>query len=630
MATGALTATTQEVIKRFDEAKKSHDIFVAAYNRRERSYLGVMQRMTNAAKWRHQLSPKHVFPLIETMVSNTIEQNLRFSVSPSPHVNPTLEEAQRALAQSESVEYLLRHQFRVDEMDGKQRPFFLCDAIGGRSVGKCYWNRVEGSVRRQAVRDEEVHSEEGVFLGHVPVVVERATQSVLRDHSTFEVVDPRDFVMHESARELQPFAPGGAQYVFHRCWYTLEQLRMLEASGYIKNVDQLSETRDQSNEYIDRDKTTFDTASRKGLIEVLEYWKLQDGMIQTAWVGNRCVELKEMQQSTFWHGEYPFVVSSAMPLPFSTSGMSSVELVEQIQEILWEITNQNLDNLELINNAIVLIRSDIEDAEAFPWFPGAKWPVTNPGDIQSFAPPYQLSELTLARESALKGDLQSITSAAPFAGGADTQIDQKTATGVSIIMSNAQRALAARKFQAQMGLVREANMRIKNCQQFLTTKQLVHIIGPDGERTFKEIDPLDLQAEYLVELEPMAESLLRQERRSEAIQLFQTIASAAPLLAATQQPLDMRQTLKYLLKQWGIEYSDQFFSSQAAALGAQGQPGQSGGGGGAQPSSTEPNLGITSSTAIDTMSPSAAGGITSSPVAASARVRSLLGGARNI
>jgi hypothetical protein len=55
-----------------------------------------------------------------------------------------------------------------------------------------------------------------------------------------------------------------------------------------------------------------------------------------------------------------------------------MELIEQLQEILWELMNQRLDNVELINNAIMLIRTDVDDPDAFEHYPGARWPVDAP------------------------------------------------------------------------------------------------------------------------------------------------------------------------------------------------------------------------------------------------------------
>lgn len=621
-----------EAVKRWEEAKGHHDSFVKAYERRERAYRGVLNAASDAAKWRHRLHPPYAFNLIETIVSNTVEMGLRFDVKPAPHVNMSLDEATRMLAQAETVAHLLRHEHRVDEMDYKQRPLFLTAAIGGRGIGKCAWNLVEGAVRRQGIKEIPIHDSQGNIAMTVPTVTEIVTEGVIRDHSTFEVVDPRDFVLHESAKALQPWEHGGAQYLFHRCWYSIEQLRMWEAAGYIKGVDKLSDSRSFGDEYSDRETQVFAVNRTKDLVEVLEYWKMEGGVVKRALIGGKNVLLRDLEDSPFWHGGYPFVVCSSMPQPFSTIGTSDIELVEAIQEMLWEVSNQRLDNLELINNFITLVRSDVDDPDAFEWYPGARWPVDSTDQVSTLMPPYQLAEISLRAEALLKGDLQNVTSAAPFAGGAETQtVDQKTATGASIVMNAAQQRLVAKKYQAQQALRQEASMRIKNCQQFITDDRLVHIVGQDGAMQFRSLSPLDIQGDYVVELEPMGESQMRQEKRAEATQLFQVMTQAAPLMAASGVPFNLKELSTWMLKRWGVDDADRFFSQDPQAAGAAAGPTAPAGGGQQQPQQGgEPNLGITASSAIDASSPSAAGGISMSPSTAMQRALAMSGGSNNV
>lgn len=605
-----------EAVRKYDEAKKHHDIFVRRYERGERAYRGILDRAADASKWKHDLHPPYGFNLIETIVANTIEQGLRFATRPSPHVNMTLEEAQAMVAQAESVEQLLRHEHRVDGMDEKQRPLYLSMAIGGRGIGKSYWNYVEGTVKKQGVHNVAVHGPDGSVIGEVPTIVEIEEKGLLRDHSTTEIVDPRDFVLHESAQHLDPYAPGGAQHLFHRCWYSFEQLKMLEASGFVKNVDLLKETLDFSSEYADRETELWNINRTKDLIEVIEYWCFKNGTVYRSLVGNRMVLLRGEEESPFWHQGYPFFMARSMPLAFSQHGMSEIELIEALQEILWELMNQRLDNVELINNAIMLIRSDVDDPDAFEHYPGARWPVDDTNQVAPLIPPYQVAEISLQAEALLKGDLQNVTSAAPFAGGAQTAtVDQKTATGASIVMNAAQQRLASKKWQAQIGLTREAYMRVKNCQQFIDGGRLVHILGPNGTLAFKDIPVLEIQGEYIFELEAMNESQMRQERRAESTQLTQVLMGIAPLAAAAGTPLDLHEVIKYLFHEWNIEDSERFFSQNPQSMGA--VAGMSGGGGGAQPQAgggpgpapLGPNLGVTSSTAVDASKPSATGGL---------------------
>ena len=627
-----LHPTVVEVTKHYDEAQKHHGMFVEAYERRERAYRGVLEAKSSANRWKHKQHPPYAFNLVETVIANTIEEGLKFSVRPNPRVEMSLEEAQQMLDQTESVELLLQHEHRVDEMEAKQRPFFLCGAIGGVSVGKTSWNYTKGMMTRQGVREREVHDESGNVLGTVPMIETIQEEGTIRDHSTFEVVDPRDFILPESAKALQWHKPGGAQWVIHRCWYTRPMLEMMEASGYLKNVDQVKESLSFEGEYNSREAQLFHIEKNKGLIEVLEYYCFKNGGIHRSLIGNRAVVLRDEETNPFWHGEYPFVLGSSMPVPFSPYGVSDIELIEELQEILWELMNQRLDNIELINNAIMLIRSDVDDPEAFEFYPGAKWPVESTDQVAPFQPPYQLAGITLQAEALLKGDLQNVTSAAPFAGGAETAtVDQKTATGASIVMSAAQKRLASKKYQAQQALKQEAWQRIKNCQQFIDKKKLIHVIGSDGAMSFRSIPVLSIQGEYIAELEPMADSMMRQEKRAEALQLGQVLMQMAPLAAAAGSPLNVNEVLRWMLKKWDIPDLDRFFSQlpQPAVMG--GGPAGPGGPGGAPggPPAMGPNMGITSDTAVNASSPSATGGNSLSSEVMMARARALGGGANN-
>ncbi len=600
-----------EVTKKYDEAAGHHQYFVNMYERRERAYRGVREKVARKSKWRHDNRPPYAFNLLETVVASQVEMGLQFNARPSPHVNATADEAAQMLAMAEDVENLVRHEHRIDGMDQKQRPVYLCDGIGGRGILKNYWNYVPGMIRRQGVKETVVENADGQPIGTMPTIVEIEEQGILRDHSTTEVVDPRDFVIHESALHLDPWLPGGAQHLFHRCWYSYDQLKYMESIGFVQNVDELKDSQDMSYEYVGRDSEVFNINRTKDLIEVLEYWCFEKGEIYYCWVGNRKTVLKPKQRNPFWHGEYPFSVVSALPQPFSFTGTSTIELIEELQSILWELGNQRLDNVELINNAIMLIRSDVEDPDAFEHYPGARWEVDSVDQVAPLVPPYQVAQVSIEAETLLKGDLQTVTSAAPLAGGDSSSVQNNTATGASIVMNAAQQQLAMKKYQAQFGITHEANQRLKNCQQFLDGTRTVHILGPEGAAIFKDIPIISIQGEYLLELSPMSESTMRQERRAEASQFAQLMIGFAPIAAAAGKPLDIEAIIKWFSKKWDIEAPEQFFAAQAAAMGAQqALPGGGGGGGPAPPGPPDgPNMGTTSSTAVDASKPSATGGL---------------------
>lgn len=651
-----------EACRRFDDCKGSHGAFVRHYERGERAYRGVLSAVADAAKWRHKYHPPYAFNLIETVVANTVEEGLRLTARPAPMPGMSQHEAQQLLAETATIEDLLQHEWREDDMGEKQRPFFLTAAIGGRGVLKTCWDYRTGPVRRQKMGLAEHDDGYGGSIA-VPVIQEEETLSVIRDRSYTEVVDPRDFIVHESARALDPHEPGGAQYLFHRCWYSYEQLKMFAASGFFnkKAVERLKETRDFSEgEHYDRAKEVFQANTRKGLIEVLEYWKLEDGIVKRAYVGNRAVVLREQEDNPFWHDGYPFNIGSSMPQPFSTIGMSEIELIADVQEMLWEISNQRLDNTELVNNALFLIRSDVMDPDAFEYYPGARWMVEDVNQVKEMETDQRLITSTLEIESVLKGDLQNLTNAAPFASGADTQtVDNKTATGASIVMNAAQQALKAKKYQSQLALAKEAQMRLSLCQQFIGDEYLLHASGKSGAQNFKTISALDIQGSFKFVLRAMGESDMRQERRAEANQVLQQMQQLYPTAYMAGHPIDMQQVMLWWARMWDMEDEiTAFFASdeqkpdpemvgyltgnapkvsirantspnaadtalqQTGFMGQQ-QPGQAP----AQPG--QPNLGVTAASAVDASQPSATGGMSMSPQMMLQRALAMGGGSQN-
>ena len=631
-----------EFLKKLEAAMPAHSEFVSRVERGYRAYHGILKSSSKAASWRHKMHPPVGFNLIETIVANTVEQGLRMKVSPAPTLSYLpVEELQQMSDRAQTVEHLLRHEWRVDDMDAKQRPLLLEQAIAGRSFGKCYWNLTEGVVKRQGIQQIAHYDDDDNYLGTVPTITEITENKTLRDHSTFEVRDSRDVILHESARNLQPWEPGGCQHLFDRGWFSKEQLKDMESSGYLKNVDELTESRDFSDAYTDREKLLYDITRDKDLYEVIEYWCYKDGTVWRSIVGQRRVVLRDEEESPFWHGGYPFVCCRAQPQNFSLHGKGEIELIEQLQEMLWELMNQRLDNVELVNNMILLVSPDVEDPDGLRWFPGAQWNAA-PNDVQALQVPYQVAEVALSAEQALRGDLQNVTSAAPFTSGTQTQtVDQKTATGATIVMSAAQNQLSSKKYQAQQVFTAEAEMRLKNCQQFMSPQRTIHILGKDEQPIFKRLSVLDIEGEFLFELTPYGESTLRQERRAEATQKTQVLMQAVPLGAATGSPLSFETVITEFLKEWGDDNPKRYFSTQqqpaaAAVPGAGGGPQAAlppGQGQQALPPGPalqgQTNMGTTSGTAVDATSPSASGGMSMSPELMTQRALAASSGPRN-
>lgn len=575
----------QEVIRKFDEVNTGfHATFRNRVDRWHKSYNGLMDKRSEAARWTSQLHPPVIHPMIETIVANLVDENLRVKVTPSPKVNLAPNEIQDAQTNALIIELMLGHFWRADRFNLQQRPFFLQQAIAGMSVGQCSWLYEEGPRRYKRRELADYYDENGVYLATIPQLTEEYEDGVvLADHPHFEVVDVRDFFWPEAAKSLDD-----APWVIHRKWYDYDELLALQKAGYYQNVEMLKESLDFTADESNREQALWKRSRTKNRVEVLEFWS-HDKMCA---LGNRVVPLREVYENQFWHGKKPFVVCSSMPDLFTIPGKSEVELVCDLQEMLWEFTNQRIDNVRLLNNFMLKVRSDYEDLDNFEFGPGQILEVDDTSQVDPLVPPYQVGQISLESEDRLMGQIQNITGGGLFMSGANngTQIDQTTATGVSIVTSLAQKRLAFKKYIATLSLAEKAWFDIKNAQQFLEDDTLLHIVGADGATHFLQMSAEDIQGEFVVELEPMSESLMRQERRAEANALTQMLVSMAPVASAVGQPLNIQEIIKHLLEAYDIQDTGRFFSQQPQAQMAAGapSPGQSG-----QPPTAQSSGGVT-------------------------------------
>jgi hypothetical protein len=251
---------------------------------------------------------------------------------------------------------------------------------------------------------------------------------------------------------------------------------------------------------------------------------------------------------------------------FRIPGVSEMELIREVQEILWTLTNQRLDNLQLINNAIILLDPDMDDPDSFDFYPGAR-NYARPSEVEMWSPDIQIADLSMNAEGVARNDLQNLIGASPAANG---QLDQEaTATQVNLVTSLAQRRLSMKKQMTKWAAKRTGEHWLALNQQMITHDRFVPVVGHDGELAMETISPLVLQGRYQIDIDQMDESLLRQERRGEAQALMQVIVQAAPVYAAAGVPLNLKAPLENMLDAYGIQDKDAWFSQQQQQLPTQ-------------------------------------------------------------
>jgi len=558
-------------LRGFHEDKRSHDEFCQKVERNYRAYRGVMERRSEAAGWTNKQHPPVVYQAIDTLMAGLLDPSPRWKLRARPRMvlpgeKPDVETLQKGVRANE---LLLADQLLVDGYAEKQVPFLLQNLIAGLSVQKNLWKNTVGPATKTEITSTPIYApNSGKIIAFVPKVTSKKQgQETYYDGPSSIPIDVRDFIWHQSATSLDT-----AIRVTHRVWKDFGELKELERQGIYKNVDDLIESQDQAGDVLkNREQDLFQVDRTKDKIEVLECW-IDHGR-RVVSIGNRKTVLRDVSNPfAFEHlnNNYPFVVCSTTPDMFRIPGTSEVELIREIQEILWTLLNQRLDNLQLINNAIVLLPDDMDDPDSFDFYPGARNLVARPDEVTMWTPNAQIADLSLNAESVARNDLQNLIGASPAAQG---QLDNTdTATQANLAVTLAQRRLSMKKQMTKYAAKRTGEQWMAMNQQMIDGTRYVPVVGKDGEMAMEEINGLLIQGRYQIDVEQIDESLLRQERRGEAQALLQVAVQAAPVFATTGSPLNYKAFMDNVLDAYDIEDKDAFYASKPQQIENQASP----------------------------------------------------------
>ena len=548
-----------------DCERRYHDSFVEKVEHRYNAYRGLAEpqerdRGSEDEDWHSNVTAPYVLQTCEGMLATMLEPSPRFNIVPRPKPEEPLEEVVARLTAVESVSQVVRYAMERDAFAQKQRPFMQQDLIAGLSVLKDYWRSEEREVTRLGEESMQITDGSGSVIDRLTSYTEQTEKSLVFDDACCEVRDVRDFFWPSQAPDVEH-----AEYLIDRTWQSYSKLeRDADYYGYA-NVAKLKESRDIAGvkRVSEREMRLRNIERTKDLVEVLEYWTPE----RVITVANRNVVLRD-KPNPFWNGRMPFVVCSAMPDAFQIPGISVVEALAQLQEMLWTLQNQRLDVVRLLANLITLIRSDVDDPDAFEWAPNAQWFVEDTQQVDTLKIDPTVASITLQAESLLKGDLQNIMGGLPFASGSESStIDQQTATGVSIVTSIAQRLIQARKQHYLWAYASLGKHFLLLWQQFVRDERVIEVVGQKGAAAYQTITPIEIQGDYDVLIDVTADSLLRQERRAEAQALLTTAAQVQPIMAQSGAPLNLRAFMSKYLDAFDVQDKERFFLSPPPAPG---------------------------------------------------------------
>lgn len=596
----------------FDESYRQHTTFCAGVERRYRAYRGWVDQL-DESKAHH---PPFVMRAVESTLASLIDDDLRFTVRQRMMLlDPDAQ--QRAEQGVKAMQSLSDWQVRQSGLADEQRSFNLQHAIAGITVAKTFWTE-ETEMRRHMRRtdtpvQDPLTGQQLVGMDGQPVTrptyQEETTPTVVYDGPTTQTVNIRDFGWHQAATELKT-----ARYVWHRVAMDKEEVeRAIDAGRFGPQRGGWSKT--DITDALKPGTTSEGTDPRSGedrfkdKVEVVEVWDRVNRTVTTFARPN--VLLAHLEKFPFWHNDVPFVVCSAQPDLFKIPGISQVEKIEQLQTMLWKLSTQRLLNIELLNN-VISIFSNGEDPDDFPFGPGEQWFMDDPQAYNQVHHDALPAEVSVSAEQSLKGDMQDLSGGYPFASGATSEtVDNKTATGASIISGLAQRSIDMAKGEVYKAWRDIARQRGILTQQFITRPTTIPVVGEDGQQSKPmEILPEMLGHDFMWEVEPEPNQMRKQEEQAAlqaAIQVGAGLMGPLSILAQSGMGKLPKLDLLFekLLEKAGLDNPQQYFTSAPPPpqLAAVGQPG-SAPANGAQPTPGGLNLGITAPQAADASSPS--------------------------
>lgn len=539
--------------------RKWHEPFARKLEKRYSAWRG-MSEDNAPSTWRSNVQQPLLINIVEGMLASMEDGNPTFDVFGRVLPGMTYEEA---LAQAENADFaaaLLQHQMRIDEFASKQSPFALQDLIGGFTVGRVSWLRQQALRRYLDEEPEMVYDEAGGTTGIANVLDVYEEDVFLRDDPTFEPRDLRDFMYPESATSIDT-----APYVIDRTFVTYRTLQKMQQLGIYQNVEFVKDTRHDttrtsSDTVIEREMKLRNSDRTRGLVEVIDYWTDE----QVITLANRSVVLR-IAPNPHWHGRKPFVTCSAIPDAFAIPGVSVIEGLAQMQEMAWTLQNTRLDATRMAANLIKVIRGDVENSDDFEWAPNADWFVRDVNDVKLLEIPTDVLRATLESEGLLRGDISGVMGGLPNTGGTtpSNTLDQKTATGMSIVTNIAQAILQRRKQMYARTFGKVGGMFLALDQQYLREDRLVEIIGENATRRYLEVRPTDLKGFFDTEVRWLDDSLMRQEKRAESGALLTQAHQFFGPAAQGGVRLNLRKFWERHLDAFGVRDTASYFIEQA-------------------------------------------------------------------
>lgn len=358
------------------------------------------------------------------------------------------------------------------------------------------------------------------------------------DHPCIINVPIRDFFIDPTATNLE-----NARYMGRRYLTTIDELKSFEIvdpsivdengdpTGEMKkkyrNLDKLtsksSNAGGKSQELTDKEEkdlyygSTLDANVKQ--VEVVEYWT-EDEVISVA---NRTTIIEQTDNwyktkgedngDEFARGMFPFVCFRDYIDESLFYAKGEIDFIADEQELLNDITNQNIDSVTYVLNQMTRIDPSRADLlNEYENVPGGVW-LAKAGEIEPIPMGTVPVEAFTERQN-LKNEIRETTASNEIVKGVGQQGGKITATEINAQVAGAGQRISLKVTQIENeGYHDLAKLIFKMIQLYVTEPMLVRIVGKDGIR-WESFNPADFKGEY--EPRVQLDTTVQQQKQQEA------------------------------------------------------------------------------------------------------------------
>jgi hypothetical protein len=350
------------------------------------------------------------------------------------------------------------------------------------------------------------------------------------------------------------------EWIIHRVYRTLDDLRRLEKQGTYKNIDQIKDTGSNIDSFRDDRLKSIGFADDDGVendnnkVELLEYW--EDGRVVV--VANRSVIIRD-EENPFWHGKKPFVATVPVPIPHEFEGVSVLETIEHLQAELNTTRNQRIDNVSLVINRMWL-KSEVCHVNPSELVSRPNGIINIQGDIAGLQPLVvpDVTGSAYQEEQVIERNIQEVTGLYdPSRGQALNR--KTTATEITSLQdaANYRFRLMIRLIETT-GLSKIGDLMVQLNQQYIDRSRVVRITGDSGRKWVK-LSPEEIQGAFDIRcagssVEPLAN---KEAKRAQVLQIWQTFGP----LSAQDPSLNRYELMKMVFESFDVKNVDRFLKT---------------------------------------------------------------------